>query len=120
MRQKCACKGFFLDRLIQPAVLLFLSREDLHGFSLLKKLAESDFMDREGVDPTGLYRTLRKMEKDGLLTSRWDHAASPPKRVYVLTGEGRECLANWRATLLRYRGNIDRLTRAIAEGCERT
>ncbi len=115
MRQKCACKGFFLDRLIQPAVLLYLSREDLHGFSLLKKLAESDFMDREGVDPTGLYRTLRKMEQDGLLNSRWDLAEAPPRRVYSLTGEGRDCLANWQETLVRYRGRLDRLVRALEE-----
>lgn len=116
MKPKCACKGFFLDRLIQPAVLLFLSREDLHGFSLLKKLAESDFMDCEGVDPTGLYRTLRKMEKDGLLSSRWDLSEAPPRRVYILTEEGRECLANWQETLVRYCGRIDRLVRAIEEG----
>ena len=42
----------------------------MHGFSILKKLYKSDVMDYSSIDPTGLYRTLKKMEESGLLVSR--------------------------------------------------
>ena len=62
---KCACKGDFLDRFIQPSILLLLSTESMHGFSIYKRLQDSDIMDYSGIDPTGLYRTLKKMEDAG-------------------------------------------------------
>ena len=104
--KKCACRGSFLERFIQPSILLLLNEEPMHGFSILKKLYKSDVMDYSSIDPTGLYRTLKKMEESGLLTSRI---------VYEITDEGRVCLVFWRATLLDYRDRIDRLARAIPE-----
>ena len=68
--KKCACRGSFLERFIQPSILLLLNEEPMHGFSILKKLYKSDVMDYSSIDPTGLYRTLKKMEESGLLTSR--------------------------------------------------
>ena len=68
--KKCACRGSFLERFIQPSILLLLNEEPMHGFSILKKLYKSDVMDYSSIDPTGLYRTLKKMEESGLLVSR--------------------------------------------------
>ena len=88
----------------------------MHGFSILKKLYKSDIMDYSNIDPTGLYRTLKKMEESGLLTSRMEtDGGLQAKRVYEITDEGRVCLVFWRAPLLDYRDKIDRLARAIPE-----
>ena len=46
-----------------------------------------------------------------------DHARPTAEelRHFALTGEGRDCLANWQETLVRYRGRLDRLVRALEE-----
>ena len=45
-----------------------------------------------GLDPAGLYRTLKRMETAGLVTSYWDtESASKPRRVYSITDEGTVC-----------------------------
>ena len=85
---KCACKGDFLDRFIQPEILMLLCGQPMHGFSILK-----EYNRRTGVagaiDPTGLYRTLKKMEENGLLASDLDTmSTSKPRRIYSVTSEG--------------------------------
>ena len=113
---KCACKGAFLDRFIQPSILMYLSAESLHGFSLLRKLTESDVIDYSGIDPTGLYRTLKKMEESGLLTSEWDlESQAQPRRIYSITDEGKNCLSFWEKTLKEYNKTIGKLSKAVTE-----
>ncbi|MGN1098891.1 MAG: PadR family transcriptional regulator [Christensenellales bacterium] len=113
--KKCACKGSFLDKLLQPTILMLLSQQRLHGFSILKKMEESKIMDYSGVDPTGLYRTLKKMETTGLLTSEWDMKdSSQPRRIYEITADGRDCLEHWKTTLIEYKNSIDNLIDAIS------
>jgi DNA-binding PadR family transcriptional regulator len=113
---KCACKGSYLERFVQPSILLFLNREELHGFSLLKKLAKSGAADFSDVDPAGFYRTLKKMETAGLLASRWDmEGGAQPKRIYQITPAGRQCLANWETTLKEYASTIGKLARAVSK-----
>jgi DNA-binding PadR family transcriptional regulator len=113
---KCACKGAFLERFVQPSILMFLSRENLHGFSILKKLEKSKVADYADVDPTGLYRTLKKMETAGLLVSNWDmETGAQPRRIYQITREGRQCLASWEKTLKVYATTIGSLSRAVSK-----
>lgn len=117
--KKCACNGSFLERFIQPSVLLLLNKEDLHGFSIYKKLIENDIMDYSGIDPTGLYRTLKKMEEAGILASYLDttHVAQP-KRVYKITQDGKRCLKRWKNTLSLYQESIGKLANAVSESIE--
>ena len=111
---KCACKGAFLERFIQPSILMYLNREKLYGFSLLKRLRENDSIDYSGIDPAGLYRMLKKMERAGLLTSEWDIADPlPPRRIYAITEAGRNCLIRWGETLSRYAESVGKLSRAV-------
>lgn len=113
---KCPCKGSFLERFIQPAILIFVTKEPLHGFSIYKKLVTSDFMDYSGIDPSGLYRTLKKMEESGLLISEWDTSNLPQaKRIYHITEEGKCCLQNWKKTLSSYKESIEHLILAISK-----
>lgn len=113
---KCACKGSFLERFIQPYVLLTLSGESMHGFSIYKKLLESEIIDYSGVDPTGLYRTLKKMETNGLIFSKWSVADSAqPRKVYSITADGVECLKHWKVTLNQYKNDIEKLATAVSQ-----
>lgn len=116
---KCACKGSFLDRFIQPSILILLNKERLHGFSIYKKLSESDILDYTGIDPTGLYRTLKKMEEAGLVISDWDiEASAQPRRIYTITEDGLHCLCFWQKTLKEYAAAIGNLADAVAESLE--
>ena len=105
---KCACKGSFLDRLTQPALLVILVKNSCHGFKMMEKLKESGMITGDSIDPAGLYRTLKRMENAGLVVSYWDtETGSKPKRIYSITEEGMHCLKQWRCTLNEYRNNID-------------
>src|SRR5262249_15458230 len=54
------------------------------------------------VDMGNLYRVLRALEEDGLVSSEWQaDAPGPAKRIYELTPEGRRLLDEW-ATALRH------------------
>lgn len=72
---------------LRPCLLLLL-REDgeAHGYELLESVCAFGF-DRS--DPGALYRSLRRLEKDGLVQSGWRESPSGPrKRVYSLTQQG--------------------------------
>ncbi len=86
-------------RFVEPCLLLLLHRESSHGYSLQEGLKEFGFAEAP-VDPSVVYRTLREMEAQGLVTSTWDtEGPGPPRRVYRLTAQGNEHLARWVADL---------------------
>lgn len=114
--EKCACKGSFLDKLIQPTILMTLYQNPLHGFSILKEMEKSEVMDYSGIDPTGLYRTLKKMETAGLLVSKWDiNDHTQPRRIYEITEDGKDCLKHWKTTLINYQNSLGALINLITE-----
>jgi len=78
-------------RLVEPALLAFLSQENLHGYGLLDKLSE---LGLNGINPSLIYRILRDYEEFGLVNSDWDKDTTqgPPKRVYTLTKAGKSAL----------------------------
>ena len=39
--EKCACRGSFLDKFLQPALLIILSKGPAHGFLMLQELEKS-------------------------------------------------------------------------------
>jgi PadR family transcriptional regulator PadR len=86
-------------RFMEPCLLLLLHRGSSHGYSLQDELKEFGFAE-PAVDPSVVYRALREMEEQGLLTSTWDTEGSgPPRRVYRLTAQGDQYLARWVADL---------------------
>lgn len=70
-------------------LLLLIDRGVSHGYDLSRALAEEGI----GVDTAALYRTLRQLEADKLLRSRWQAPTmGPRRRAYVLTVKGRRRL----------------------------
>lgn len=115
--EKCACNGSFLDKFLQPALLVILTRGENHGFQMIADLEQSGMVSGDSLDPAGLYRTLKRMEAGGLVASRWDtDSAAKPRRIYSITDSGRHCLESWHATLNEYRSSLDSIIREI-EGC---
>lgn len=63
---------------------------EFHGFALAKALQTSTGAQRLTAHGT-LYKALGRMEKAGLLTSRWEEPAPvgrPRRRLYTVSGAG--------------------------------
>ena len=91
--------------LLVPYLLLALSAYRAHGYLLQESLRGLGFF---GVDTTTIYRNLRQLEKQGLVSSTWDTGdQGPARRVYTLTAAGQEFLGNWAGALGQYRSFLD-------------
>jgi PadR family transcriptional regulator PadR len=90
---------------VQPFLLLSLDQWQSHGYELIRRLTLFGF---EAVDPGSVYRTLRQLERDGLLESDWDTTSGgPARRRYALTDAGRTYLNGWAGTLRGYQHMLD-------------
>jgi poly-beta-hydroxybutyrate-responsive repressor len=75
---------------LKPCLLLLLAEGPSHGYDLLEQVRR---LGIRGAEPGGLYRYLRSMEKEQLVSSWWEPSqAGPARRTYVLTDEGRKAL----------------------------
>ena len=84
---------------LQPCLLLLLAEGPEHGYTLMEALHRRRLVDHE-VDVGNLYRALRRMEGDGLVTSTWStDEPGPNKRVYEITPEGEALLRQWAGML---------------------
>jgi len=98
------------QRYVQPSLLMALSDGQSYGYQLIQTISDYGFM-REDPPPGMIYRHLRQMDEEGLVTSTWDaEGDGPAKRVYAITDEGREILDVWIHHMTRQR---DRLTAFI-------
>ncbi len=89
-----------VERLIEPAVLLLLRERPRHGYDLLEDIPD---LVGEGadVDLGNLYRLLRGLEAEGVVSSSWHvDSPGPARRIYTLTPAGGRLLDAW-ATALR-------------------
>jgi PadR family transcriptional regulator, regulatory protein PadR len=94
-----------VERFSEPALLLLLLERPTHGYELLEQLPALTGESR--VDMGNLYRVLRALEEDGLVTSRWEAGEpGPAKRTYELTAEGKRLLEEWADALRRSRERI--------------
>ncbi len=75
---------------LRACLLLLLRERPDHGYDLLARLGSLG-LDQE--DPGAVYRTLRGMEREGLVRSGWGESCSgPARRTYVLTPCGERAL----------------------------
>jgi DNA-binding PadR family transcriptional regulator len=78
------------------AALATLSRPT-YGYALLEQLAEAGFP----VDGNTLYPLLRRLEKQGLLSSEWNTEESRPRKFYRVSPDGetllQQLLDEWQA-----------------------
>jgi len=80
----------YVERFVEPCVLLLLSKNPSHGYGLMEGLEKHC---GEKVDIGNLYRTLRKMEKNQWIKSDWEKGnIGPNKRKYEITGKGKGTL----------------------------
>lgn len=82
--------------LLTAWLLLLFERQRTHGYEVRRQL------EAHGVttEPGAMYRALRRLEREGCVTSSWARSASGPRRrQYQLTARGRRELNVLVATL---------------------
>ena len=82
-----ALKGH-LDGLL----LAVVAEEPAHGYAIVERLRERSGGAFELPEGT-VYPALHRLERDGLVKSRWTTANGRKRRVYRVTPAGREGLA---------------------------
>jgi len=102
--------GRALSRL-EPWLLLLLAEGPAHGYDLIDRLHA--LRAAPDADRGHLYRTLRRLEEQGLVTSEWQTPqAGPARHVYTLTPAGLHALDAWcghiRAALARLESFLER------------
>jgi len=86
--------------LLSSSLLAYLRRWNAYGYQLVQELAKSGL---PSFDSTTVYRTLRQLERAGLVSSFWDTSESgPARRMYSLTKAGETFLDLWLDLFGRY------------------
>src|SRR6266496_6688887 len=106
--------------LLSSSLLAYLRRWNAYGYQLVQELAKAGLAS---FDSTTVYRTLRQLEKTGLVSSFWDTSESgPARRMYSLTKAGDVFLSSWIDVLGRYQAvlqkTIERMDSANSVGSE--
>lgn len=89
-----------LYRFTEPIVLVSLARlGTAHGYQIAQE-AERLAVTHAGLEVGAVYRTLRRLEEVGYVSSAWDtRGPGPARRDYVLTDAGWNHLREWTAVL---------------------
>ena len=82
-----------------------------YGYALLETLAQAGF----AVDGNTLYPLLRRLEKQGLLTSEWNTEESRPRKFYRTSEEGESVLGR----LLTDLATVQTSLTGLIEGADR-
>jgi PadR family transcriptional regulator PadR len=111
----CMGRSNSMDRFMEICLYLLLSEQQDHGYSLAQRLAGFGF-DPNAINMGAIYRTLRRMEREGSVRSIWTEGGQgPKKRVYLLTEEGVLQLEQWVEVLRHRRTRIDTALRFYEE-----
>lgn len=95
---------------VQLLILRILYLTPMHGYRLLGEVNEL-MAGRKPMKTGSLYTILRRMEKDGLLESKWDEEPSKLKRrIYRPSKEGIEILKNGRKRVEEQKRILDEMT----------
>ena len=111
----CRRRGGGGGALVEPAALAALLYAGGYGYDMRKAILERTNGEVD-VDVGGLYRSLRRLEDEGAVASRWcDEDVGPRRREYELTQQGVELAEQW-LDALRARRRLDDLLVELLEG----
>jgi PadR family transcriptional regulator PadR len=101
-----------LYRFVEPVLLLMLKEQgSSYGYDLSADLSRYAFTDAE-IERAVMYRTLRRLEANGYVTSDWDvEEPGPARRMYSLTTEGKRHLREWAEVLTNVASAMDRFVK---------
>ncbi len=90
---------------LTPVALVVLREESSYGYDLMERLEEFGF---EEIYPGTLYRTLRRMENEGLCVSELETSEEGlERRTFSITDAGESYLAAWAEGCKQYQNLMD-------------
>lgn len=111
----CRRRGGGGGALVEPAALAALLYADGYGYDMRKTILERTDGAID-VDVGGMYRSLRRLEEEGAVVSRWSEDASGPRRrEYELTEVGVQLAEQW-LEVMRQRQRVDEIVANLLEG----
>jgi len=72
--KKCGSPNGKMVRFVEPLILFFLSQKSSYGYELISHLENFGFQETK-PDTALVYRTLRYLEKEECVVSKWDTEA---------------------------------------------
>jgi DNA-binding PadR family transcriptional regulator len=106
-----------VERFVEPALLLVLREGSTHGYDLAEAIEE--LTPGERVDLGNLYRLLRSLEEEGVVTSEWrDDLPGRSKRSYQLTARGEDLLEAWVDALADLTGSLSAFRQRHDQGVD--
>ncbi len=87
--------------LLDACVLSVLDRGDTYGYVLTQSVKE--VVD---ISESTLYPVLRRLQKDGLLTTYDQPISGRLRRYYAITAGGREALTNYREAWVEFQKKV--------------
>ena len=102
---------------LEPVILLTLREWNSYGYELMKRAVGFGF---GAMNPGTMYRTLREMEENGVVKSKWETSGDgPARRMYSITDAGEAYLQFWAKSLEQYQRNMDAFFRLYTDGARR-
>ncbi len=90
--------------MMDACVLATLEREDAYGYRITQELSRGI-----GASESSLYPVLRRLQKDGCLTTYDVAISGRNRRYYQLTPRGRQVLATYKEEWVEYKKCIDKI-----------
>ena len=93
---------------LEFCILLLISHAPRYGYEIISRLESRPIV---ATKESTVYPLLRRLQKDGCLTSFWQETAEglPPRKYYEITGAGREYLSAMRREWDELNGAIEAL-----------
>jgi PadR family transcriptional regulator PadR len=105
----CRGRGHHMERFLEVSLLQLLQERSGYGYGLIEELESFGFPQDE-LQAGTLYRTLRSLEKQELVTSAWEEGGpGPRRRVYSITEAGTARLEQWVELLAHRKERIEKL-----------
>lgn len=110
----CSCAMGNLYRYTEPVALFLLKTQGrTHGYDLANLIQKHTLTDSV-IESGALYRTLRRLELNGFVTSAWDiQKSGPARRIYELTSAGEAHLRDWSYVLGQLCDSIHRFQKEV-------
>ena len=90
--------------MMDACVLAALDKEDTYGYRITQQLSQG-----LGVSESSLYPVLRRLQKDGCLTTYDVAISGRNRRYYRITPRGRQVLATYQEEWVEYKRRIDEI-----------
>jgi PadR family transcriptional regulator PadR len=99
---------------LELCMLALLTNGERYGYEITQALNQADGL---GLGEGTIYPLLTRLQREGLVTSRWQESpAGPPRKYYRLTDNGTNALKSMSARWLALTGQVNSILQEANDG----